>query len=134
VRFLLDTNAWVVYLNDPASIVGRHLASVHRRDVALCDVVRAELLYGAHRSSRRDANLSLVRYLDTQFQSLPFDGRAAEECGRIRALLAFSGTPIGPYDFMIASIALANDLTLVPHNTREFVRVPGLRLDDWEIV
>ncbi|WP_442921628.1 PIN domain-containing protein [Microcoleus sp. Aus8_D2] len=53
--------------------------------------------------------------------------------GEIRAQLAASGTPIGPNDLLIASIALANNLILVTHNTREFSRVEGLRLEDWEI-
>ena len=51
----------------------------------------------------------------------------------IRAQLAAQGTPIGPYDLQIASIALANRLTLVTHNTSEFSRVPGLALEDWEV-
>ena len=64
---------------------------------------------------------------------MPFDDAAAEICGRIRAALASAGTPIGPYDLQIASIALANNLTLVTHNTRGFSRVPGLLLEDREV-
>ena len=67
------------------------------------------------------------------FISLPFDGQAADICGRIRASLARRGTPIGPYDFQIAAIALANNLILVTHNVDEFSRVEGLRIEDWEI-
>jgi tRNA(fMet)-specific endonuclease VapC len=63
---------------------------------------------------------------------LPFDDAAAEAYGRLRAELARRGTPIGPNDLMIAAIALAHDLTLVTHNTAEFSRVSGLRLEDWE--
>jgi tRNA(fMet)-specific endonuclease VapC len=62
-----------------------------------------------------------------------FDDRAARYFGQIRANLQRQGTPIGPYDLQIAAIALANDLTLVTHNTREFARIDGLRLVDWEI-
>ena len=64
--------------------------------------------------------------------SLPFDGNAAREFGEIRAYLARQGTPIGPYDLQIAAIAKAHDLILVTHNTREFSRVLGLRVEDWE--
>jgi tRNA(fMet)-specific endonuclease VapC len=77
------------------------------------------------------ANLSLIAALRLQFVSLPFDDRAAEEYGQVRAELAVRGTPIGPNDLMIASIALANQVTLVTHNTAEFSRIPGLTLDDW---
>ena len=61
----------------------------------------------------------------------PFDDRAAEEYGKVRAHLAALGTPIGPNDLMIAAIALANQMTLVTHNTADYQNIPGLRLDDW---
>ena len=64
--------------------------------------------------------------------SLPFDDRAAEEYGKVRAHLAALGTPIGPNNLMIAAIALANQMTLVSHNTTEFSRVPGLAVEDWQ--
>src|SRR5437016_13074261 len=76
------------------------------------------------------ANLALLARLRQQFVSLPFDDRAAEEYGKLRAHLAALGTPIGPNDLLIAAIALANRLTLVTHNTVEFSRVPGLVLED----
>ncbi len=66
------------------------------------------------------------------FTYLPFDDQAGLIHGRIRALLAADGTPIGAYDLQIAAIALANNLTLVTHNTREFRRVEGLQIEDWE--
>jgi tRNA(fMet)-specific endonuclease VapC len=65
--------------------------------------------------------------------SLPFDDRAAEEYGKTRAHLSSMGTLIGPNDLIIAATALAHGCTLVSHNTREFSRVPGLLLEDWEI-
>jgi tRNA(fMet)-specific endonuclease VapC len=65
--------------------------------------------------------------------SLPFDDPAAEEYARVRAHLANQGTPIGPNDLIIAATALANQLTLVTHNTAEFSRVPGLTLEDWQV-
>ena len=94
----------------------------------------AELFYGAMRSGvvYQATNLALLAKLRQQFVSLPFDDRAAEDYGRVRAHLAALGTPIGPNDLMIASIALANQLTLVTHNTLEFNRVPGLALEDWQ--
>ena len=67
-----------------------------------------------------------------RFVSLPFDDAAALMYGRLRAELERAGTPIGANDLLIASIALANGLTLITHNTREFGRVPGLQIADWE--
>jgi tRNA(fMet)-specific endonuclease VapC len=95
-------------------------------------VVKAELFYGAMNSQNPAKTLALQEIFLNQFVSLPFDDRAAKIFGEIRAHLARLGTPIGPYDLQIAAIALANDVTLVTHNTREFSRVPHLRIEDWE--
>ncbi len=65
--------------------------------------------------------------------SLAFDDRAAEEYGKTRAYLSSMGTLIGPNDLIIAATAVAHGCTLVSHNTREFSRVPGLLLEDWEM-
>lgn len=67
------------------------------------------------------------------YATLAFDDLAVQEYRRIRAYLEKLGTPIGPVDMLIAAIALANDLVMVTHNTAEFSRVPGLKLEDWEI-
>ena len=64
---------------------------------------------------------------------LPFDKAAANVHAQIRVHLERLGQVIGPYDLLIAAIALANNLTLVTHNTNEFSRVPGLVIEDWEI-
>jgi tRNA(fMet)-specific endonuclease VapC len=66
------------------------------------------------------------------FTSLPFDDFCAHAYGQIRAQLEQAGTPIGSNDLMIAAIAVAHGLTLVTHNTREFKRILGLVLEDWE--
>ena len=130
---LLDTNSCVEHLRGgQASNITARLGAAVPGGVVLCSVVVAELLYGAHRSARKQQTLSQVQVFCRQFQSLPFDDWAADEYGRIRAQLAGLGMLIGPNDLLIASIALANGLTLVTHNTREFNRVPGLKLEDWQ--
>lgn len=129
--YLPDTNAWIAYLNPSDSTVKDNFRRHSLADMAFCSVVKAELLFGAHRSARREANLKLLAVLFEQFPSLPFDDAAAEVYGRLRANLTSRGMLIGPNDLMIAAIALAHGLTLVTHNTREFSRVTGLRLVDW---
>ena len=132
--YLLDTNTCIRLLNeDRNSAVSRRLAMIHLGDVTICSVVQAELYWGAFKSSRRDSNLARLERFFSEFPSLPFDDQSAIIYGQIRAGLAASGTPIGSNDLLIASIALANNLILVTHNTREFSRVQGLRLEDWEI-
>jgi tRNA(fMet)-specific endonuclease VapC len=99
----------------------------------LCSVVKAELFYGARKSQRPQRSLEKQQQFVNYFVSLPFDDEAAEVYGQIRAELERAGTPIGPNDLMIAAIAIANDVMLVTHNAREFRRVKGLRLEDWEL-
>jgi tRNA(fMet)-specific endonuclease VapC len=130
--YLLDTNTCITYLKVPTSPIRTRLAALQPGDVVVCSVVKAELHHGALRSRDPARALSVQQTFLGQFQSLPLDDVAAEVAGRIRADLEAKGTPIGPYDVLIAAIALANDLVLVTHNTREFARVTGLKLEDWE--
>lgn len=88
------------------------------------------LYYGAFKSQRVEKNVARVDAL--QFPVLEFDQEDARQAGEIRAQLASKGTPIGPYDVLIAGQAKARKLTLVTHNTTEFQRVSGLRVEDWK--
>lgn len=96
-----------------------------------CRSNKYELYYGAYKSARTAQNLEILSTLFDEFVSLPFDSSAAKACGMIRADLQAKGAPIGAYDLQIAAIAIANQLTLVTHNTKEFKRVPGLKIVDW---
>lgn len=131
--YLLDSNVCIHLLNQRLPKVIDHFRQHDPASIALCSVVKAELLYGAQRSQRREANLQTLRTFFAPLTSLPFDDSAAEHYGQIRADLFAQGQPIGPNDFLIAAIARAHDATLITHNTTEFSRVPGLRLEDWEI-
>ena len=128
----MDTNVCIRILNGSSPPVAARLQATNPAEVRLSAVVKAELLYGARKSTRIDDNLRLLRRFFTPFVSLPFDDRCAEEAGLIRLDLERSGRPIGPNDLLIAASARAHDLVLVTHNRREFGRIPGLRVDDWE--
>jgi tRNA(fMet)-specific endonuclease VapC len=132
MKYLLDTNTCVRYLNGRSPAVFQRLDSIVETDVCLCSVVKLELQYGALRSDAVEKNLAQQDEFVNRFVSLPFDDKAHVHAARIRADLARAGTPIGPYDLLIAAIALANDLVLVTHNIREFSRVEGLKIEDWE--
>ena len=95
--------------------------------------VKAELYYGAMKSSRAADNLVLLEEFFANFDSLPFDDDAARKYGEVRSSLARIGTPIGPNDLMIAATALVHGAVVVTHNIREFSRVAGLDIEDWEI-
>jgi tRNA(fMet)-specific endonuclease VapC len=133
MTYLLDTNTCIRYLNGKSESIRQSLESKRPDDIALCSVVKAELFYGAMKSANPEKNLAKQQQFASPFVSLPFDDKAAETYSQIRAKLEKLGTPIGPNDLLIAAIALANDVTLVTHNTREFGRVEGLKLEDWEI-
>lgn len=132
--YLLDTNTCIKYLNGKSENVRQGLESKRPEDILLCSVVKAELFYGVMKSANPAKNIAKLQPFVSRFVSFPFDDKAAEAYGRIRAELEKGGTPIGPNDLMIAATAVVNDgVILVTHNTKEFSRVSGLQLEDWEI-
>lgn len=130
MRYLLDANAVIALLNDTASPIARRVRRNAPRDFGVSAVVIYELYYGAFKSQRVEQNVARVDAL--QFSVLEFDEEDARQAGQIRAHLAAKGTPIGPYDVLIAGQARARELTLITHNTSEFQRVPGLKVEDWK--
>lgn len=133
MNYLLDTNVCIVYLKGRNLNLKQRLEAIPVQAIAVCSIVKAELCFGAMKSADPERNFALQQTFLAQFVSLPFDDLAATTFGIIRAQLESSGTPIGAYDIQIAAIALANNLTLVTHNTREFGRVNGLQVEDWEV-
>jgi tRNA(fMet)-specific endonuclease VapC len=132
MRYLLDTNPCIHFLNGTSAILRRRIEAAPEDRLVVCSVVRAELFYGAAKSLNPTRTLEMQERFLACFPSIPFDDAAANIYGVIRAQLERMGTPIGANDLLIASIALANDLTLVTHNTNEFARVPELLIEDWE--
>ena len=133
MRFLLDTNVCIRYLRSPNSRVRRELATLPIADVCLCSIVLTELIRGTLLSANPTASRAGIDAFAAPYIVLPFDKAAANVHAQIRVHLERLGQIIGPHDLLIAAIALANNLTLVTHNTNEFSRVPGLVIEDWEI-
>jgi len=131
--YLLDTNFWVVYLRGKSPLVKQRLAAHATSEIATCSVVLGELLFGALCSAKPAENRRAVETLLAPYVCFSFEELAADHFASIRHRLELQGSPIGPYDLQIAAIARANDCTLVTHNTRDFQRVPGLRIEDWEV-
>ncbi len=121
MRYLLDTNACIRYLNGRSLPLLHRLTATPAASIVVCAVVKMELHYGAMRSQLPGTNVAKQKRFLDQFVSLPFGDAAARRCGELRTLLV-----------QIAAIALVNQATLVTHNTAEFSRIPGLLLDDWE--
>jgi tRNA(fMet)-specific endonuclease VapC len=133
MKFLLDTTPCVVYLRGKNSLLLQRFQQHTAADIALCTIVLAELYFGADKSNNPARQRTAVDAFAGPYICLPFDQRAADLYGGIRADLESRGLPIGANDYLIAAIALANNLTLVTHNTNEFSRVNGLSLEDWEV-
>ena len=132
MKFLLDTNTCIHFLNRTHTGIGQRVISYGRKSIGTSSIVIEELLYGAYRSARLDENLQQIHLFATAFDVRPFDMQAAHESARIRSHLATIGQAIGPFDNLIAAVALAQGATLVTHNLREFQRVPELRIEDWQ--
>jgi tRNA(fMet)-specific endonuclease VapC len=130
MRYLLDTNAVIAMLRDPASRPALRARQERVGDVAISAIVAHELFYGAFKSRRATHNVALVDAF--QFQVVEFDREDARQAGEIRAFLAARGPAIGPYDVLIAGQAVARNMVLVTHNTGEFQRAPGLQVEDWD--
>ena len=130
LKYLLDTNI-VIYTikNRPRRV--RERFTRHQGQLAISSVTLMELVYGAEKSPQPERNLRDIDGLAARLDVLPYDAAAATHTGQIRAELARQGTPIGPYDQMIAGHARALGLIMVSNDAAEFGRVPGLRLENW---
>lgn len=130
LKYLLDTNI-VIYTMKNRPIEVRDSFNAHEGQLAISSVTLMELLYGAEKSSDPAKNTRSIETFSARLAVLDYDSPAAQHTGQIRAELAKSGKPIGPYDQMIAGQARSLGLILVSNNIREFERVPGLRLENW---
>lgn len=129
MTFLLDTNAIIAFLRADQRVM-RQVRFAGVGAVSLSSIVLYELYFGAHKGNRTVEDLKALSAIP--WPIVDFDAGDARRAGEIRAYLQRLGTPIGPLDTLIAGQALARDLTLVTRNTREFMRVDGLRLENWE--
>ena len=128
--YLLDTNT-LIYFFKQQGHVAAHLQQVPAHEIALASVVLFELEYGLLRSTKPAAQKNGMDAARAAHQVLPRDYKCAKAAAWVRHTLEVAGLPIGKVDQLIAGIAMANDLILVTRNTREFARVPGLRLENW---
>jgi tRNA(fMet)-specific endonuclease VapC len=128
---MLDTDTCIALIKrQPPELIQR-LQAKAVGDVGISSVTLAELRHGVARSGRYERNRAALDQFLLPLDIAPFDELAADAYGTVRAELERNGLPIGPLDTLIAGHALSLNIVLVTHNTREFKRVKGLRLDDW---
>ena len=132
MHLLLDTNTCIEILRGRHAALLARYASQERADIALCAVVRSELLTGALLSARVDENRRTAEAFCALFPCLPFDARVADVHAEWHARLHRAGNIIGAKDLMIAATALAHGLAVVTHNTKEFRRIEALTVEDWQ--
>ncbi|ANI80244.1 type II toxin-antitoxin system tRNA(fMet)-specific endonuclease VapC [Sphingobium sp. EP60837] len=130
LKFMLDTNICIFTIkNRPQEV--RSAFKQHQGQMCISSVTLMELIYGAEKSSNPERNLADVEGFAARLEVLNYGREAAAHTGQLRAELSRAGTPIGPYDQMIAGHARSAGLIIVTNNQREFERVPGLRVEDW---
>lgn len=134
MRYLTDTNIWILYLKQRNTAVEDRLRSTPAGEIAVCSVVRAELLHGARKYGNVANRVALVEETLAPYLSLPFDDQAACHYAEVRHHLESVGAVIGANDLLIASVARAHGLIMATGNVREFQRIPGLAVEDWTLL
>lgn len=131
--FCLDTNVVIGVMTGRSTKSALRLRDEVGRGTRILvpAIVVFELRFGVAKSVRRAANERALDLFLAPLDTLPFDAIDAAEAADIRANLNRRGTPIGPYDILIAAQARRRDATLVTGNVREFRRIPDLRMQDW---
>lgn len=129
--FCLDTNTCIDAMKGLAPGVPARLSDLSPDEIGIPSLVKAELILGGLKSGNSKSVLEVVRRFLAPFPVLAFGGREAEHYAEIRRDLESRGKSIGPNDLIIAAVARAWGSILITHNTREFSRVPGLRIEDW---
>ncbi len=128
--YLLDTNTLIYFFKDIGNVAAT-LLSKSPKDIYIPAIALYEIEVGIAKSNNSKKRKNQLESFTSRTSILPFGSKEAEVAAMIRAELEKRGTPIGPYDTLIAGTALASNATLVTHNTKEFNRVGGLAIEDW---
>lgn len=131
MRYMLDTNVCIDYLKGNSINIRDRIISAPKDSLCISAITLSELMFGVENSSNREKNLVALNFFLLKIDIVPYDDQAAAAYGEIRKQLKQEGNLIGGMDMLIAAHARASDSVLVTHNTREFNRVQGLRIEDW---
>ena len=130
--YLLDTDT-IIYSLKGNEAVERNLQDHLDDPMKVCIITLMELYFGAYKSQRITANLARVRTIENAFEIILIGRESGETFGMLKASLEKSGTPLDDFDLVLASSALANNLTLVTNNSKHFGRIEGLRITNWSV-
>lgn len=132
MMYFLDTNTCIDFLRNLSESVRSRFLSVPLNEIKIPVVVKAELLLGAYKSTKPETLERTKQFLEL-FEVIPFSDEMSYTYAKIRKELEVKGNKIGANDLFIAASALNKGAALVTHNTREFIRIDGLKLEDWNI-
>jgi len=130
--YLLDTNICIFLKNKKPSSVLERLQVVMDQRICVSSITVAEMQFGVYNSHFVERNRMALLEFFAPFKILSFDDNDAEQFGIIKKSLKERGAIIGPYDLLIAAQAVSKKLILVTNNTSEFMRIDGLKLEDWK--
>lgn len=131
MKYLLDTHICIYLMKSHSEKILKRFKALEPGDVGISSITLAELQCGVEKSTQPSRNREALEAFLIPLEVADFDPTAAEHYGRVRAVLARKGTPIGGNDLFIAGHALALKVPLVTNNVREFRRVPGLKVENW---
>ena len=132
MRRTLDTNICSYVLRRRPAFMVERFAGLNRGQLWLSAIVAAELRFGAAKLGSTEFSAAIEAWL-AGFDVRPWPNEATHHYARIRAALERAGQPVGGMDLLIAAHAMAEDSVLVTNNTREFLRVPGLAVEEWNL-
>lgn len=130
LKFMLDTNICIFTIKNKPEHV-RERFNLNSDRMCISSVTLMELIYGAEKSQAVERNLAVVESFVSRLSVLDYDALAAVHSGQIRAELAGRGTPVGPYDQMIAGHARSRGLITVTNDLKEFKHIPAIRVEYW---
>jgi len=130
--YLLDTDTIIFSLKGHAA-VDKNLQDHIHDPIKISVVTLMELYYGAYKSQKVESNLAKIKTLEKALEIVPLDRESAEIFGIYKSKLEKVGTPLDDFDLVLASCALANNLTLVTNNIKHFERIEGLKLANWTV-
>jgi tRNA(fMet)-specific endonuclease VapC len=130
IKFLLDTNI-VIYVLKKRPLEVLKIFNANASRMAISSITLSELIYGAEKSANITKNLEAIEDFVSHLEVLPYDARASQHYGQIKAALEKKGKIIGENDIHIAAHAISQGLILVTNNLKEFKRVPNLALENW---
>ena len=134
MNYLLDTCVIIDLVRGDANTI-QAMKSKSPDQVIISTITELELRYGMEQASKlKSKSKSIFEAILLEINTLNFGSKEATKAAEIRNHLRALETPIGPYDFLIAATALANDLILVTSNEKEFMRVRGLKIENWRSI